>query len=755
MKHGKNVLLASVLCLVMAAGLLPSMTRKAHALETDGTNYTVSTEEDLQEAFTAINAAEAGEYSITLAEDIVVSNNLDLEKNTVTLYGENHTLHMMTAHIIVKNGGRLNLGAENYEKKLIIADKAPASGNACTPLVTINKSALFMYEGVTLSGRNGVDTTGGVQLEQSEFTMYGGKIIDCKTDTAAGGVLAYNKSEFVMLGGAIEGCSNSHYGGGVMVRDNSAFELSGGTISDCSSLGSGGGVYVLQSEFKMSKGQILGCSSVNYGGGVYLTGNSKFQMTGGTIKACTNSYVGGGGVCVGAPGRYSDNTFEMIRGEITECEATSNRGGLGGGVLVMNGLAQISSDSKIYNNHSVTAGDDVFAYGPTSGRNPTDTGLRISDVPEGLILSETNGAIDGWYADGVVDGEDTERWDVTTFYQKYTPSPEAEITSQMALKAAHGPIVEPIPVTLTAESLTTTYDGTEKTVEGFTCSVEGVNFDNLTASAKGTKAGEYAVEFSRDPINDEAVNDTGVYVVSEVVEGKLIIKKRALTVTAKSSTKAYDGTPLTVDDAECDNLASGDYLAEITVTGSQTDAGSTESIPGEAVIKNAAGEDVTNCYEITYANGTLTVEKAPAPKELSQEEKPAVSAENLMENGTEQELIIAPKKLPEGYRAIEYSKDGGETWSTDIPTGKEVGEYPIQVRYIADGNHTDFEGELLTAVIKEKPKSDTTDGGEAALDPAAPTGDAMPAVFAMAICAAMAFVYVIRRKKCEAGEKGN
>lgn len=749
MKHGKNVLLASVLCLVMAAGLLPSMTRKAHALEIDGTNYTVSTEEDLQEAFTAINAAEAGEYSITLAEDIVVSNNLDLEKNTVTLYGENHTLHMMTAHIIVKNGGRLNLGAENYEKKLIIADKAPAIGNACTPLVTINKSALFMYEGVTLSGRNGVDTTGGVQLEQSEFTMYGGKIFKCKTDTAAGGVLVAEKSKFIMLGGSIESCSNAHYGGGVMVRDNSAFELSGGTISDCSSLGSGGGVYVLQSEFKMSKGQILGCSSVNYGGGVYLYGNSKFQMAGGTIKNCTNSSYGGGGVCIRTTADAENAGFSMLGGEISGCECTSEiRYGLGGGVLLISGFTEIGDKAAVYNNSASRVGDDVFSFGGSAT-------ITLSDVPEGLILSETNGAIDGWYADGVVDGEDTERWDVTTFYQKYTPSPEAEITSQMALKAAHGPIVEPIPVTLTAESLTTTYDGTEKTVEGFTCSVEGVNFDNLTASAKGTKAGEYAVEFSRDPINDEAGNDTGVYVVSEVVEGKLIIKKRALTITAKSSTKAYDGTPLTVDEAECDDLASGDYLAEITVTGSQTDAGSTESIPGKAIIKNAAGEDVTNCYEITYANGTLTVEKAPAPKGPSQEEKPAVSAENLVENGTEQELIIAPKKLPEGYRAIEYSKDGGKTWSTDIPTGKEVGEYPIQVRYIADGNHTDFEGELLTAAIKEKPKSDTTDGGEAALDPAAPTGDAMPAVFAMAICAAMAFVYVIRRKKCEAGEKGN
>ena len=749
MKRVRKTMQAMFLCMMMVTGLLPGMTGKAKALEVEGTNYIVSTENDLKDAIAAINAGESGEYSITLAADIVVqgsgSTNPKLEKNSVTIYGENHTLYMEKACIMVTGNATLNLGAEDYEKTLKIVDKAPETGNACEPLVTANSATLNMYDGVTLSGRNGVDTTGGVQAEnKGTFTMYGGEISDCRSDTAGGGVLAAEGSHFIMSGGTIKNCKNSLRGGGVSLFSASSFEMKGGTIQGCDSQGSGGGVYAAgQSSFSMSGGTIEECSSVNYGGGVYLGANSECKITGGTIKGCTNSYVGGAGVCVGAPGNSNLNSFEMTGGEIKNCTANDTRGGLGGGVLVMNGSAIIGDGAKIHNNQAVTAGDDFFAYGATSGRNPTATKLKFAAVPEGLILSETNLPIDGWYVDGVVDGENTDRWDMVSFVQKCEPSPETAIETQLALKAAHAkPTVK-----LTAKSGTETYDGTEKSVSGYTCSEDGVAFaDTVKAYGSGTKAGEYDVTFSGVTL-DETTDTEGIYVVSETVNGKLTIEKRAVTITGDSATKTYDGTALTKNSATCEGLADGDQLSAITLTGSITDTGSTENIPSAAKIVNAAGEDVTTCYEITYENGTLTVEKAPAPKELAASEKPSVSAEDLIENGAEQALIIAPGKLPEGYKAIEYSKDGGETWTTEIPTGKEVGEYSIQVRYIADENHTDFAGETLTARIKEKPAtSTTTDEKESVDSESPPTGDAVAPILWMALISAMAFVIVIRKK---------
>ena len=51
----------------------------------------------------------------------------------------------------------------------------------------------------------------------------------------------------------------------------------------------------------------------------------------------------------------------------------------------------------------------------------------------------------------------------------------------------------------------------------------------------------------------------------------------------------------------------GDEIDSVTVTGSQTLVGSSANVPSAAVVKNTAGEEVTGGYDITYANGTLTV----------------------------------------------------------------------------------------------------------------------------------------------------
>ena len=407
----------------------------SRALGDDETNYLVSSESEIKNAVGAINVREDGNYTITLGADITIENNpnyLKFEKNSVTIHGENHTLSLVKSYINVTGNSTLNLGSASYNKTLSIKDKAPQTGNACDPLISVNNATLNMYKGVTLSGRNGVDTAGGVQLEKSKFNMHGGEISDCRSDSIAGGVLANNHSEFKMTGGTIKNCKSSNSGGGIYVRDNSTCTIDGGKVENCEASRSGGGVYVYNSQFKMNDGTIQDCSSVNYGGGIYT--NSKFEMSGGTISGCTNSGYGGGGVCIYTPRGTDTVGFEMSGGKIVDCVANSNINyGLGGGVLVINGLADVKGESEIYNNHASMAGDDIFSFG-TNGK------LKLTDVPEGLVLSETNHEIDGWYVDGVVDGEDTARWDKDNFAQKYVPSPEQTIVTQIALKAAHGPI---------------------------------------------------------------------------------------------------------------------------------------------------------------------------------------------------------------------------------------------------------------------------------------------------------------------------
>ena len=48
---------------------------------------------------------------------------------------------------------------------------------------------------------------------------------------------------------------------------------------------------------------------------------------------------------------------------------------------------------------------------------------------------------------------------------------------------------------------------------------------------------------------------------------------------------------------------------------------------------------------------------------------------------------------------MKYSIDGGQTWTDEIPTADAPGEYEVRVKYIADNNHTDFEGEPVKVEI--------------------------------------------------------
>ena len=169
--------------------------------------------------------------------------------------------------------------------------------------------------------------------------------------------------------------------------------------------------------------------------------------------------------------------------------------------------------------------------------------------------------------------------------------------------------ISPAAVTLTANSNTVTYNGEEQSVSGFTASVENLTFaDTVTAGGSGTDAADYEVTFGGVTVN-ETKDTTGNYVVTETITGTLAISKKALTITAGSSAKNYDGTELTYGEYSATNLGTGDVLEAVTVTGGRTDVGSSDNVASAAVIKK--GEtDVTANYEITYVNGTLTVNRA-------------------------------------------------------------------------------------------------------------------------------------------------
>ena len=101
----------------------------------------------------------------------------------------------------------------------------------------------------------------------------------------------------------------------------------------------------------------------------------------------------------------------------------------------------------------------------------------------------------------------------------------------------------------------------------------------------------------------------------------------------------------------------------------------------------------------SYGEGddvSVTIAPMAAPDSLSATQQP--TANDLTYTGSAQALVSAPEELPNGYTGVEYSLDG-ETWSGSIPTGTNAGSYTVEVRYLADANHTSFSGDDVYVTI--------------------------------------------------------
>ena len=190
-------------------------------------------------------------------------------------------------------------------------------------------------------------------------------------------------------------------------------------------------------------------------------------------------------------------------------------------------------------------------------------------------------------------------------YQLAASGNQASTTANITAKA----------LTITASSATKEYDGTELTKNSYSITsgelATGDSIERVTVTGSQTVVGSSDNIASAAVIkNNNNQNVTANYSIN-YAKGTLTVNNRAVTITADSDSKVYDGTALTKNTYTNTSLASGDSIASVTVTGSQTVVGSSYNVPSEAVIKNSSNEDVTSYYTITYAKGTLEVTKKP------------------------------------------------------------------------------------------------------------------------------------------------
>lgn len=173
---------------------------------------------------------------------------------------------------------------------------------------------------------------------------------------------------------------------------------------------------------------------------------------------------------------------------------------------------------------------------------------------------------------------------------------------------------EYIPVTLTANSKTVTYNGEEQTVNDYTSNApEGVTFEGITATGSGINVGEYTVKFSDGAVGK--TDTTGKYIVAKTVDGKLTINPLDVTVTIKGNTGTYeyDGTEKTVEGytAKIDNNLYTE--ADFQLVGSQ--AKISASVPGtyQMGLKPENFKNTNPNFNVTFVvnPGKLTIENCP------------------------------------------------------------------------------------------------------------------------------------------------
>lgn len=197
-----------------------------------------------------------------------------------------------------------------------------------------------------------------------------------------------------------------------------------------------------------------------------------------------------------------------------------------------------------------------------------------------------------------------------------------------------GDYVPPTVVTVSAGSyaLSKVYDGTTdpgEPVEGaeLSVSVSGTvseeearsRLNIVPAAYPAADAGEYRIRLA---LSLEAEEEDGLLLNSDTLSGiPAVITPRTVTITAEDQSVSYTGNPLVLDQDRYTvtraaqtggqtGLLEGHQIVSLFLSADTAQAGTGKIQASGAVIEDSQGMDVTDNYDVTYQDGTLTIGKA-------------------------------------------------------------------------------------------------------------------------------------------------
>ncbi len=362
---------------------------------------------------------------------------------------------------------------------------------------------------------------------------------------------------------------------------------------------------------------------------------------------------------------------------------------------------QFQNTSKNFTNVKFVVNDGSLQINPRSVKLTSATDEKVYDgqpLTNGVVTVSGDGFVKGEGAAYNVTGSQTNvgSSDNTFTYTLNQGTKAKNYTVETKPgKLTVTPVTAEVTVTITGNNGSMGYDGNEHSVTGY--KVESISNPlytaadfafSGTASVTGTDAGSYPMGLTAEQFKNTSKNFTNVKFI--VTDGELTINPMPLTITAGSDSKAYNGTPLTNDTFTRTSLAAGDTLASVTVTGSQTNVGSSDNVASDAKLVRG-DRDVTANYAIKYLPGTLTVTKNESAKLTAEAYKGVY-------DGGEHDAVVKTALsdlVDDSVWTYSYSLDG-EHYTDEMPQVKNVGAYPVWVKATND-NYVD----LVTVVTAE------------------------------------------------------
>ena len=236
------------------------------------------------------------------------------------------------------------------------------------------------------------------------------------------------------------------------------------------------------------------------------------------------------------------------------------------------------------------------------------------------------------------------------------------------------PVVDKVTVTIVGNTRTETYDGIEKTAEGYQVMsisnplYKASDFEFTgKASVSGTDADHYDMGLKASDFANVSKNFENVEFI--VTDGGLTINPRKVTLTSASDKKVYDGTPLTNSTVNVtdDGFATGEG-ATYDVTGSQLNVDKSENTFTYTLNEGTKAKN----YEIETEFGKLEV--TPVTDKVTV----------TIVGKTKTETYDGAAHTASGYDAASsnplYTESCYEFGGSALVEGIHAGEYPMNLK---------------------------------------------------------------------------